>query len=651
MLTTILNHISLQGLIWLILLAPLITSAINWILSVFNCRFGWKNSSPFASFFGVLGPMTSFLSAGIVFWVLTGLEGVEPSAITGPLFKWITFSGWVVEFGLKVDQLSMIMALVITGVGSLIHMYSIGYMHGDDGYSRYFAELNLFLFFMLLLVLADNLLLMFVGWEGVGLCSYLLIGYWFDDPAKAAAGKKAFVVNRIGDFAFIVGIFFIWKSLANQQVVGLNALSFETIERNTAFLIPVATTVCVAFFIGACGKSAQIPLYVWLPDAMAGPTPVSALIHAATMVTAGVYMVARLNFLYILSPFAMQMIAYVGAGTALFAALIGLAQNDIKKVLAYSTISQLGYMFVAEGVGAFSAGIFHLVTHAFFKAALFLCAGSVIHALHGEQDLFKMGGLKKYLPGTFGVFFVAALAISGIWPFSGFFSKDEILWQLYSRGYIGLWLIGFITAGITSFYIFRLIALTFFGKTKIPEEKRGRIHESSVSMLIPLVLLGVLSFAGGWMKTAFNSFLEPKFAESFFDTEGPHKNIEHILAVISVLWAAHWAFVAWILYVQKPDWPRAAATKFRNIYKLLANKFYVDELYDFVIVRPIKWISTNVLWKGLDSSLIDNVCVNGAPRCVGLAGRIIQTAQTGLVPHYIFFIIVGLSAMIVWLVL
>jgi NADH-quinone oxidoreductase subunit L len=651
MLETILNHISLQGLIWLILLAPLVTSAINWCLNISSCRFGWKNNGSFVSLFGILGPLVSFLSAGVVFWILTGLEGSEPAAITGPLFNWITFSGWIVELGLKVDQLSMIMALVVTGVGSLIHIYSIGYMDGDDGYARYFAELNLFLFFMLLLVLADNLLLMFVGWEGVGLCSYLLIGYWFDDPAKAAAGKKAFIVNRIGDFAFMIGIFFIWKGLANQEIVGPNALNFEVIERNTAFLLPAATTICIALFIGACGKSAQIPLYVWLPDAMAGPTPVSALIHAATMVTAGVYMVARLNFLYILSPIAMQMIAYIGAATALFAALIGLAQNDIKKVLAYSTISQLGYMFVAEGVGAFGAGIFHLVTHAFFKAALFLGAGSVIHALHGEQNLFKMGGLKKYLPGTFWVFFVAALAISGVWPFSGFFSKDEILWQLYNRGHIGLWLIGFITAGITSFYIFRLVALTFFGKTNIPEEKRGRIHESKISMLIPLVLLGVLSLAGGWMKGAFGYFLEAKFAAAAFDTEGPHKNIEHILAVISVLWAVHWAFVAWVIYVQKPDWPRAVATKFNKIYTLLMNKFYIDELYNLIIVRPIKWISINVLWKGLDISLIDNVCVDGAPRSVGLIGKVVQVAQTGMVPHYIFFIVIGLSAMIVWLVL
>lgn len=649
MLSFILKYVSLEWLIWGIVLLPLVSSAINWLLSALSSRFGLRLSSV-VSVVGVVGPILSFTAVAIIFWVLTGLEGSEPVAITGPLYRWLALPGWQVEVGLRADQLSLVMALMVSGVGSLIHIYSIGYMHGDDGYPRYFAELNLFLFFMLLLVMADNLLLMFVGWEGVGLCSYLLIGYWFNDIAKARAGLKAFVVNRIGDFGFIIGIFLIWRMLEGEAIVGVDIFNFEVLQRNAVFLLPIAAPVCLALFIGACGKSAQIPLYVWLPDAMAGPTPVSALIHAATMVTAGVYMVARLNFLYVLSPLAMEVVAYIGAVTLIFAAVMGLVQRDIKKVLAYSTISQIGYMFLAEGVGAFGNGMFHLITHSFFKAALFLGAGSVIHALGGEQDMFKMGGLKKYLPGTASVFFVSALAISGIWPLAGFFSKDEILWEVYSKGYIGLWAIGFATAGITAFYIFRAVALTFFGRTRISEEKREAIHESSISMLVPLVLLGVLSTAGGFIKNSLADFLSPRFVSAVFESAEPHKNMEHIMAVISVLWAVHWAFVAWIIYVQKPSWPVTAAEKFKRIYKLLINKFYVDEIYELLFVRPIKWFSDMVLWRGIDIPLIDNVGVNGSSRVVGLFGEIIVKAQTGLVPHYLFFMVIGLTVVIGWLV-
>ncbi len=651
MIQFILKNISMSGLIWLVVLFPLASSAINFFLSILSSRFGFRRVSSWASFIGTMGPILSFISVAIIFWTLTGIEGSEPVAITGPLYQWFGFGNWQVEIGLRADQLSQVMALVVTGVGSLIHIYSIGYMDGDEGYARYFAELNLFLFFMLVLVLADNLLLMFVGWEGVGLCSYLLIGFWFNDIEKARAGKKAFVVNRIGDFGFIIGIFLIWNMFAGQDVIGANPFSFETLERNAVFLLPLATPICLALFAGACGKSAQIPLYVWLPDAMAGPTPVSALIHAATMVTAGVYMVARLNYLFILSPFAMNTVAFIGAGTALFAATIGVMQKDIKKVLAYSTISQLGYMFMAEGVGAFDAGIYHLVTHAFFKAALFLGAGSVIHALHGEQDLFKMGGLKKYLPGTFAAFFVAALAISGIWPFAGFFSKDKILWEVYSRGYVGLWAIGFITAGLTSFYMFRAVSLAFLGKPRMPEEKRAHIHESSVSMLVPLVLLGLLSAAGGLLMLPIEHYLLPRFAAAVVNNFEPHKNLENIFAIISVFWAVHWAIVAWIIYVQKPSWPVSVAERFRRIYKLIHNKYYIDEIYSLLIVRPIKWFTEFALWKGLDKSVVDGVGVEGSPLVVMLFGNVARFSQTGLAAHYLFFMVIGLCVVIGWIVL
>jgi len=665
MLSFILKYISLQSLIWAIVVLPLLASAINFFLATLSSRFKVKHLDPIVSVVGTVLPVMAFLSAVVIFWVVTGFQGEDPTAITGPLYKWISFGGWNVEVGLKIDQLSMIMSLVVTGVGSLIHIYSIGYMHGKEGYPRYFAELNLFLFFMLLLVLADNLLVMFIGWEGVGLCSYFLISFWFSDPEKAKAGKKAFVVNRIGDFGFLIGIFLIWNALSYQEMVGPSVFNFETLQRNAAFLQPLATPICLALFIGACGKSAQIPLYIWLPDAMAGPTPVSALIHAATMVTAGVYMVARLSFLFVLpvttlnlgwwgpvtfNP-ALTTVAFVGAATALFAATIGMTQRDIKKVLAYSTISQLGLMFMAEGVGSFSPAIFHLMTHAFFKAALFLAAGSVIHALHGEQDMFKMGGLKKYLPGTASVFFVASLAIAGIWPFAGFFSKDEILWELYDKGHFGLWLVGFITAGMTAFYIFRAVALTFWGRSNMSEEKRGHVHESSVSMLVPMVLLAFLSFVGGWMKDSFNEFLTPLFVRGFAESVEPHKSAEHVMAIISTVWAAHWAFVAWVIYSQRPNWPAALAEKFRGIYRLLMNKYYIDELYGFIFIKPLRWLFDRALWQGLDGSVIDDVCVNGSARSVGLMGSLTRLMQTGLAPQYMFFMVMGLVFVIVLIVL
>jgi len=500
------------------------------------------------------------------------------------------------------------------------------------------------------LVLADNLFLMFVGWEGVGLCSYLLIGFWFTDIEKARSGKKAFIVNRIGDLGFVIGLMMIWGMLSYQDIVGANVFNFEVLERNAAFVLPLATPICLALFAGAIGKSAQIPLYIWLPDAMAGPTPVSALIHAATMVTAGVYMVARLNFLFVLSPVAMEAVAFIGAATAIFAATIGIVQRDIKKVLAYSTISQIGYMFLAEGVGAFSAGIYHLITHSFFKAALFLGAGSIIHALHGEKDMFNMGGLKKRLPGTCIAFIAAAAAISGIWPLSGFFSKDEIIWEVYSKGDMGLFAIAFITSGMTAFYVFRAVALVFFGKSRLPEDKLARVEESSISMLVPVVLLAILSVAGGLLMTPIFNFIEPRFVSSMAEQETSHHGMKHIVGLISTLWSVHWAFVAWIIYVQKPSWPVAIAQRFGKTYKLLVNKYYIDEIYRLIFVRPLYWISDRVLLTGIDSSLIDKVGVEGSVRSVGLFGDIVVKLQSGAVSGYLFWMVIGLSAFIVLIV-
>ncbi|MBI2346547.1 MAG: NADH-quinone oxidoreductase subunit L [Deltaproteobacteria bacterium] len=597
-----------------------------------------------------------------LFYALTSLPG-SPTAETGPLFQWIVFNGWVVEVGLRLDQLSLVMTGVVTGVGSLIHLYSVGYMGHDKGFVRYFSYLNLFLFFMLILVLADNLLLMFVGWEGVGLCSYLLIGYWFEDPAKAAAGKKAFVVNRIGDFGFLLGIFSVWVALEGQVPDSSAALlNFEFMRemalRPDTPLLPVATAICLLFFIGACGKSAQIPLHVWLPDAMAGPTPVSALIHAATMVTAGVYMIARLNFLYILSPAAMQVVATVGAVTALFAATMGLAQTDIKKVLAYSTISQLGFMFLGVGVGAFSAGVFHLVTHAFFKALLFLGAGSVIHAMREEQRIHAMGGLRNELPITFWTFLTATVAIAGIYPFAGFFSKDAILWETLARGHVGLWVLGVVTAAVTAFYMFRLLGLVFFGSRSALSQKVHVHKEESVTMLLPLICLGFLSFIGGWLGVPaafggadhFGHFLAPIFLQEIGSTHASH-GTEALVGLGTMLWVGVWAILALAIYAQRREWPSVMAVRFRRAYALLVNDYFVDRIYYRGVVQPLVWISDRVLWRAQDAMLIDRIGVHGTGRAMLLVGRLTATIQTGLAPHYLFFFVLGAVVLVGWFVL
>jgi len=479
----------MQTVLPLIPLLPLAGFLINFLLA-------GKLSKKVVAFIGCGTVFVSLLLAIKVFFDLQALPS-EARVITDTVANWITVDGFSVDFSFLLDPLSAIMILVVTGVGFLIHVYSIGYMAHDDGFGRFFAYMNLFMFSMLVLVLASNFLFMFVGWEGVGLCSYLLIGFWFERDSATEAGKKAFVVNRIGDFGFLLGMFLIfWNvgSLDFQTVMALAPSSF-------AIGGTVITATTLLLFLGATGKSAQIPLYVWLPDAMEGPTPVSALIHAATMVTAGVYMLARSSTLFVMAPTTMLVVAIIGTATAFFAATIGLFQNDIKRVLAYSTVSQLGYMFMACGVAAFGAGIFHLMTHAFFKALLFMGAGSVIHGMSDEQDMRKMGGLKKYMPVTFMTMLIATLAISGLPGVSGFFSKDEILWQAYSSAYGSpiLWFVGMFTALLTTFYMFRLMFLTFFGKGRMDDKTKEHLHESPKVMTIPLIVLAILSIAGGWV--------------------------------------------------------------------------------------------------------------------------------------------------------
>jgi NADH-quinone oxidoreductase subunit L len=632
--------------LWLIPILPLAGAALNGLL-------GRRLPKRAVSWIGCGAAGGAFVAAILAVMDLLQLAPAERRIVAG-FFTWIASGDFVARADFLLDPLSSVMLLVVTGVGFIIHVYSIGYMHAEDGYYRFFAYLNLFLFSMLVLVMANNFLLMFVGWEGVGLCSYLLIGYYFDRKSAGDAGKKAFIVNRIGDVGFILGIFLVF--------VTFNTMEFGEVFRQIAagserFSVEagagILTAIALLLFVGATGKSAQIPLYVWLPDAMEGPTPVSALIHAATMVTAGVYMVVRCSPIFSRAPLAMEIVTMVGIVTAVMAATIGLAQTDIKRVLAYSTVSQLGYMFVAAGGGAFSAAIFHLMTHAFFKALLFLGAGSVIHALGGEQDLTKMGGLSRHIRITYRTMLTGALAISGVFPLAGFFSKDEILWSAWANGHPIVWAAGLVTAGMTAFYMFRLIFMAFHGRERFQEHGGHRPHESPASMTLPLVVLAVLSVVGGfiglpaWLGTnIFAYFLEPSLVLA---RQHAHAELSHAVelgfAAISVLVALLGIFVAYRLYVSQPAMADALALKWRAIHNLLFRKYYVDEIYDVLFIRPLVAGSRNVLWKGIDTRLIDGL-VNGAGQSVQAWAAWLKNVQNGLARSYATWILFGAVALL-----
>lgn len=584
---------------------------------------------------------------------LLSLEA-EYRAVEQVLFTWIPSGAFHVDVAFLLDPLSAVMILVVSGVGFLIHVYSIGYMSHDEEFSRFFTYMNLFAASMLTLVLANNFLLLYVGWEAVGLCSYLLIGFWYRKQSAASAGKKAFIVNRIGDFGFAIGImliFWTFGSLNFSEV--FQAASTEYHVGSSLMMI-----ITLLLFVGATGKSAQIPLYVWLPDAMEGPTPVSALIHAATMVTAGVYMVARCNVLYLLSPTSLLVVAIIGAATAFFAATMGLAQNDIKRVLAYSTISQLGYMFLACGVAAFGAGVFHLMTHAFFKALLFLGAGSVIHAMSEEQDMRKMGGLRSKIKVTYWTMLLATLAIAGIPGFSGFFSKDEILWKAVNAPNYGviLWIVGAVTAAITAFYMFRLVFLTFFGKGRYDKHTAEHLHESPKSMLFALVVLAVLSVAGGWIGipeslgggNQFEHFLHPVFAQgeaiAHHDAHAFGHSTEYMLMGITVFLALVSIYFAYLLYVRKPELATKLRSSMSGLHKLIYNKYYVDEIYNALIVTPLVNFSI-FLWKVVDVAIIDGI-VNGLAYMVQSFSSSGRKMQTGLVRNYALFFLCGVVVIV-----
>jgi NADH-quinone oxidoreductase subunit L len=601
------------------------------------------------------------------------------------LAHWLRSGDFHVDFSFYLDQLSLVMMLVVTGVGFLIHIYSVGYMWDDDGFYRFMSYLNLFMFFMLTLVLAKNYLMMFIGWEGVGLASYLLVGFWFTRDSAASAGKKAFIVNRIGDFGFLIALFLLIKHFGTLDYPTLFA-KIQPLGVETAG-VGLLTSIGILLMVGAAGKSAQIPLYVWLPDAMEGPTPVSALIHAATMVTAGVYMVARSHVIFERAPSAMTVVAIIGTLTALFAATIGIAQTDIKKVLAYSTVSQLGYMFMACGVGAFSAGIFHLMTHAFFKGLLFLAAGSVIHGIGGEQDMRKMGGLRLYMPWTFTTMGIATLAIAGIPPLAGFWSKDEILARAFDASWV-YWLIGVITAFITSFYMFRLMYMTFGGDYRggsaahdvthqsadahamhdkhakddsthggHDSHGHGEPHESPWVMLGPLVTLAILSLFGGFVGVGnrFEHFLDPVFkafpvpglAES--SREVANKTLEYTLMAISVTVAGLGWFFAWLLYSSRPQLPARIAESMGGLYKAVANKYYVDQLYAVLFVNPLIDGSTSILWHGVDQGVID-ATVNGSADAARHVSDELRHMQSGNLRSYAGWVAAGAAAVVAFMV-
>jgi NADH-quinone oxidoreductase subunit L len=573
------------------------------------------------------------------------------SALVAPLWSWIAAGPFHVDFALRFDALTAVMVLVVSGVGALIHVYSTGYMAEDADYARFFTYMNLFTLAMLLLVLADNLLLMFVGWEGVGLCSYLLIAFWYDHAEYAYNGRKAFIVNRIGDAGFLLGIFTVVAALAAHGVWTLN---FAELRAHADLLQPVALIAGLLFFLGATGKSAQLPLYVWLPDAMVGPTPVSALIHAATMVTAGVYMIARLGFLYTLAPEAMLTVAMIGGVTSFFAATVALVQSDIKRVLAYSTISQIGYMMMGVGTGAFAAGIFHLMTHAFFKALLFLCAGAVIHALGGEQDMHKMGGLRRKLPITSLTMIIATLAISGIFPFAGFFSKDMILEAAYTSNHCGLYVIGLITAGLTSCYMFRLIFMTFYGESRLSAEVEHHVHEAPVTMTIPLMVLAVLSVVGGWVGLPHGLLWGDAFARFLAPVVGPPPpaavEVSTLaLSALATVVALAGIVVAWLCYLRLPGLPMLLAYRAAALYRVLTRKYYVDELYNVLISRPLFWLSTHFLARGVDTVLINGI-VDGTGLTVEGGGEGLRQVANGNVRSYALVYLLGALAILAYYV-
>jgi len=643
----------------LILISPLVGFFINAVVLPLCLKGFAKTPANTAGGIATAFIGFSFVLSLFAFSSLSGSKAAEPNLVTF-CFEWFNFGGLNIPFELRIDKLSGLLVMVITGIGTLIHLYSISYMHEEECVGRYFSYLNLFCFNMLLLVMGNNLPLLFFGWEGVGLCSYLLIGFWYTDTEKANAGKKAFIVNRIGDLGFLIGMFLLFKELGT-----LSLPEITTLLQNPDVvkgLLPSATLICLSLFVGACGKSAQFPLYVWLPDAMSGPTPVSALIHAATMVTAGVYMIARLSPLFELSPVALSVIAHVGAFTAIFAGSIAVAQTDIKKVLAYSTVSQLGFMFLACGVGAYQTAVFHLMTHAFFKALLFLGSGSVIHACSGEQDMTKMGALRKHLPHTHLTMLVGSLAISGIPFFSGFFSKDEILYSTIALpgGISYLFFVGVLTAILTAFYTGRMMSLTFYGDKRYSHDVEHHLHESPGLMTFPLYVLAVLAALGGFlgvphilgdylghMPHYLSHWLDPVVPSKHLPLVGVKLPLHEAVVMIGSSILAIIGYTAGVKLFKKNMFVKDLIGGFSPVEKILNNKYYVDELYALIVVGPIKKIS-NISAQIIDKLMIDGA-VNGIGSQVKKIGTGLRAIQTGDIQSYALMMLMGLLAVILFI--
>jgi NADH-quinone oxidoreductase subunit L len=623
------------NLVWLVPLIPLLGFVIN----------GLGRNTFSKNLIGFIGSGVIFISFVISIGIFLALGNDPVKSHEVFLFDWISAGALRIPLSFLVDPLSSIMLLIITGIGFLIHIYSIGYMHDDEGFGKFFSYLNLFIFFMLLLVLGSNYIVMFIGWEGVGLCSYLLIGFWFTNSSYAAAAKKAFVMNRIGDLGFLIAVFLIFTAFGSVEFSKVFPLAANMLPGNSTIAL-----IALLLFIGACGKSAQIPLFTWLPDAMAGPTPVSALIHAATMVTAGIYMIARSNVIFDLAPVIQHVIAIIGLTTAVLGAIIAMTQTDIKKVLAYSTVSQLGYMFLGLGVGAYNGSFFHVITHAFFKALLFLCAGSVIHAMHHEQDMRHMGGLRKKLPVTFITMLIGTIAISGLPPFSGFFSKDEILAHVYEQNKI-MWAIAVFTAFLTAFYMFRMVFLTFFGKYRGTHHAEEKIHESPSSMTFPLIVLAILSAVGGaigipealggqhWLSHWLAPVIPHHGGAENFATE-------YMLMAVSVIGVLIAIVIAYFKYVKQNHVPVPDEGKRTVMAEISYHKFYIDEIYDLLITKPLDAISA-FFYRVFDKKIVDGI-VNGLGWSTSEASKGIRLLQSGNVGFYIFMMVVGIISLLLY---
>ncbi len=615
---------------------------ITWLIPLFPLS-GWllwglfgKYFKGYSGYFASLFVAASFILSVILFIIVSYSHG-----FTSTLYPWIHAANFRVGISAVIDRLSVVMLVMVTGVSTIVHVYSIGYMKGDKGFSRYFSFLNLFVFSMIMLVISNNLLLLYVFWEAVGFCSYILIGFWYEKKSASDAGKKAFIVNRVGDVGFAIGIFLLFATTGT--------LNYEAVFKMIP-MIPVFTTTVIALllFVGAIGKSAQLPLHIWLPDAMEGPTPVSALIHAATMVTAGIYMIARFHIIFSYSPVASEVVLTIGTLSAFFAAFIALTQFDMKRIIAYSTISQLGYMFMAVGIGSYTAGIFHLISHAIFKGLLFLTAGSVMHALAGELDLRKMGGLYSKMKVTAITFIVGALALSGIPPFSGFFSKDAILADTYNKGFYFAWVIGELAAFMTAFYIFRLIFLAFFGKSNL--DSKVHAHESSKMMTIPLIIMASLAVIVGFLgvppfnTSIFYNFLHVDFKNAYNFSPFIKNAPWYLLSLVSVLAGLSGIFAAYLLYIKKVVIPEWLKSTFKPIYALSYNKLYVDEIYDFLIIKPLLAFF-NFLWKIVDVSVIDGA-VNGVASSFAFFSVKVKKIQNGMLMSYILTLSIGVAALL-----